>query len=261
MSSALSHPEANSRAALMEALRRRLARIEELGDDARGCLPFGLSALDSHLPRGGLAFGAVHEIAPASEADLPAAFAFLLGLLARMPGPAPLLLVLASRKLARCGRPHGHGLNALGLDPARLILVETADETEALWATEEAMRARGPGAVAAVLGGRIDLRTGQRLLHAARDGRLPLLLLRSEGGGVPTAATRWRISARPGARDRFGLLSSWRWHAALERCRNGQPGDWVLEFDHATHRFGLAAAVAGASLAGSGAAAAGAHAD
>lgn len=238
------------RTASVEDLRRRLARIEGLPDDENSRLPFGLPRLDERLPKGGLAFGAVHEIAPASEADSPAAFGFLVALLARMPGTAPLLLVLASKKLARWGQPHGHGLNALGLDPTRLILVETKDEKEALWAIEEAIRARGPVAVAAALGGRLDLKSSQRLLHAARAANLPLLLLRPDGETVPTAATRWRIAASLAERDRFGLLSGWRWHVALERCRNGRPGECMLEFDHATHRFRLAAPVAGASLAG-----------
>lgn len=243
-----------SRAERVGELRRMLARIEGVPSEGAGRLPFGLPALDSHLPQGGLAFGAVHEIAPADESDLPAAFGFLLALLGRMPGRTPLLLVLSSKRLARCGRPHGDGLGGLGLDPARLILVQTESETEALWATEEAVRAQGPAAVASALGGKLDLKASQRLLHAARDARLPLLLLRPGGESVPTAATRWRIGAAPGAGDRFGMLSGWRWHAALDRCRNGRPGDWVLELDHATHRFGLAAAVAGASLARGGAA-------
>lgn len=245
-----------AREATVHALRQHLARLEGMPRGGESVLPFGLPALDRHLPQGGLAFGAVHEISPASEADLPAAFGFLMALLARVPGSAPLLLVLAARRLARLGRPHGHGLNGLGLDPARLILVETTDEKEALWATEEAVRARGPAAVAAALGGRLDLKTGQRLLHAARDAGLPLLLLRPESERVPTAATRWRIAAAPGPRDRFAMLAGWRWRIALERCRNGRPGDWMLEFDHATHRFGLAAAMAGAPLADSGATAA-----
>ena len=51
-------------------LRRRLARIEGLPGEGESRLPFGLPALDTHLPQGGLAFGAVHEIAPADDADL-----------------------------------------------------------------------------------------------------------------------------------------------------------------------------------------------
>jgi len=241
------------RAEIVGELRRLLARMEGVPREGEAALSFGVPALDRRLPEGGLAAGAVHEIGAASEADLPAAFGFLLALLGRMAGGAPLLLVLSSRKLARLGIPHGHGLNGLGLDPARLTLVETANETEALWATEEAVRAQGPAAVAAAIEKRLDLKASQRLLHAARDARLPLFILRPGGGSVPTAATRWRIGAAAGARDRFGLLAGWRWHVALERCRNGRPGNWLVEFDHATHRFGLAAAVADPQMARSGA--------
>ena len=248
-------PKSPAREATVRALRQHLARLEGVPKGEIGALPFGVPALDRHLPHGGLAFGTVHEIAPAAEADLPAAFGFLLALLGRLPQQTPLLLVLSLRKLTRCGHPHGAGLNALGLDPARLTLVETADEAEALWATEEALRAEGPAAVASALGGKVDLKASQRLHHAAREAGLPLLLLRPEGSTpVATAATRWRIATAPGGRDRFGLIAGWRWRVALERCRNGRPGDWMLEFDHATHRFALAAAVAGASPARCGAA-------
>ena len=243
-----------SHADIVAELRRKLARMEGLPDESQNRLLFGLPALDARLPQNGLAFGAVHEIAPSDDADLPATFGFLLALLARMPGEAPLLLVLSAKKFTRCGAPHGHGLAGLGLDPSRLILVETSNDTEALWATEEAVRARGPAAFATVLGGKLDLKASQRLLHAARDTKLPLLILRPGGESVPTATTRWRIGAAPGRRDRFGMLSGQRWHVTLERCRNGQPGNWMLEYDYATHRFSLASPMAGASLARGGAA-------
>jgi protein ImuA len=241
-----------SRTETVVGLRRLLSRLEGVPKE-EGRLSFSLPALDAHLPQGGLAFGALHEIGPETEVDLPAAFGFMVALLGRVPAGGPLLLVL-SEKLARCGRPHGHGLAGLGLDPARVILVETRNDSEALWATEEALRSGVPAAVASAPGARLDLKASQRLLHAARDSALPLLLVKAAGtAGAPTAATRWRIGAAPAASDRFGLLAP-RWRVALERCRNGRPGEWMLEFDHVTHRFGLAAPVAGASVSRSGAA-------
>jgi protein ImuA len=77
------------------------------------------------------------------------------------------------------------------------------------------------------------------------DAGLPLFLLRP----APTlessaAATRWRIGTAQAARDRFGLVTQPRWHLQLERCRNGRPGQWVVEYDHVAHRFSLAAALA-----------------
>lgn len=246
---ALSPRPDSARKAAVLALRQQLARLEGVPRDETRALPFGVLALDRHLPHGGLAFGTVHEIAPATEADMPAAFGFLLALMGRLPGGTPLLFVRTARKFARNGNPHGRGLQALGLDPARLTLVEAADDTETLWATEEALRAEGPCAVASAFGGKIDLKSSQRLHRAAREAGLPLLVLRPERATpVPTAATRWHIATVPGRRDRFGLIAGWRWRAILERCRNGRPGDWMLEFDHATHRFALAAAMAGASL-------------
>src|SRR5580693_10673645 len=52
-------------------------------------LPFGLAAVDSHLPAGGLACGALHEVVPAAEGSLPAAFGFIAAILARISSPPP----------------------------------------------------------------------------------------------------------------------------------------------------------------------------
>jgi protein ImuA len=242
--STLPSPRDRSRAEIMDELRRLLPRLGGLSLDTR-VLPFGLPALDAHL-QGGLLYGALHEVAPESDQDMPAAFGFAAALLGRMP-PGPILLVLSSRTFARCGWPHGPGLAGFGLDPARLILVEANDKREALWAMEEGLRSAVPAAVAAMIE-KFDFRTSQRLHLAARDSRRPLFLLRPAGAlGSSVAVTRWRIGATAAARDRFGLIARWRWRVRLERCRNGLPGQWWVEFDHA-YRFSLAAALADPAL-------------
>jgi len=240
-----------SRAAIVDELRRRLPRMEGPGAAAHA-LPFGLAALDRHLPQGGLTLGALHEVAPQAHGDTPAAFGFLVALLARLAGAAhrarPVLLVSSPRALVDHGRPHGHGLQALALDPARLILVETRNETQALWAVEEAVRSAVPAAVAGAIG-KLDLKTSQRLQLAAGEAGLPLVVLRpAQAGEASAAATRWRIGAAEAARDRFGLMVRTRWSVRLARCRNGRTGKWLVEFDHAAHRFSLAAPLADPAL-------------
>src|SRR5437899_1328274 len=106
------------RTAVLHELRCLLPRMEGFPAEAR-VFSFTLSALDSHLPNGGLAFGALHEVLPEDDGHRPAAFGFITALLGRMPPGGPLLLVMSARDLAQYGRPHGHGLNFLGLDPAR----------------------------------------------------------------------------------------------------------------------------------------------
>jgi protein ImuA len=47
----------------MEKLRERIRRLESAAGRRRLVLPFGLKAIDLHLPGGGLALGALHEVA------------------------------------------------------------------------------------------------------------------------------------------------------------------------------------------------------
>ena len=223
--------------------------------------PFGIAALDSHLPEGGLARGALHEIVPETQGALAAALGFGAAILAGLFSPAvsakgkarnrlsnPFVWVMPAFWLRRHGRLSGHGLRALGLDPSRQILVETARHRDTLWAMEEALRSAAPAAVAGFIE-RLDLKSSQRLHLAALDAGLPLLLLRPAPNlESSAAATRWRVGAAEAARDRFGLVARPRWHLHLERCRNGRPGEWVLEYDHVAHRFSLAAALADPSL-------------
>ena len=150
---------ARNRAAVMAELRRLMPRMGE----QRKPLPFGLGTIDSHLPDGGLACGALHEVVPAAEGCVAAAFGFIAAVLARLA--SPLLFVMPTyglRPYRPHGRLHGHGLNALGLDPARLILVETAHRKETLWAMEEAVRSAAPAAVVGVID-TLDLKLSQRL--------------------------------------------------------------------------------------------------
>ncbi len=278
-----------NRAAVAEELRRLLPRME--GFRAAAPLPFGLASIDRYLPQGGLAGGALHEVVPEQGAT-PAAFGFIVALLARLPallipppergrpasaarqvgvsckqddpspdrpwrsGPPlseegkatartpPIFLILPNYGLRDYGRPHGHGMRALGLDPRRLIVVETAHRKETLWAMEEALRSRAPAAVAGVID-KLDLKTSQRLHLAATDCGLPLFLLRPAADlESSAAATRWRVGTAPAARDRFGLIVRSRWRLTLERCRNGRAGEWMVEYDHVAYRFSLATALA-----------------
>jgi protein ImuA len=231
---------ARTRAMVMEELRRLLPGTA----DERAALPFGLAAIDSCLPDAGLAEGALHEVIPETQSAFAAAFGFIAAFLARLSRVRPLVFVMPAYGRRSYGRLHGHGLNCLGLDPARAILVETAHRKDTLWAMAEALRSAAPAAVAGVID-RLDLKTSQRLHLAASDAGLPLFLIRpAHMLEASAAATRWRIGTAGAARDRFGLLARPRWHLQLERCRNGRPGEWVVEYDHVAHRFSLVAALA-----------------
>ncbi len=234
-----------SRSHHIAALRQTVARLEHALPDAMPMhLPFGLPEIDCHLPGSGLACGVLHEVIAAAHGDRAAAFGFAVVLmahaLAARRGPAA--FVAARRCFADFGEPYGHGLRRLGLDVGRLVFVEPRLDKDALWAMEEALRPEvAAAAVAGAVEGDLDLTMSRRLNLAAAGSGAPFLLLRPPVTmGTSAAATRWRIAAAPAGRDRFGSFACCRWNVALERCRNGRPGHWLIEWNYVAHRFGLA---------------------
>jgi protein ImuA len=250
---------APDRAALLQQLRQGLTAALTAGRPAR-TFAFGLNAVDSALPQGGLLCNALHEVVPAMEgaleSTLAAVFGFVAALVTRLAAVtkrgkdnnAPLVFVMPAYGQRRYGRLSGQGLKSFGLDPASVILAETAHRKDTLWTMTEALRSIAPQAVVGLID-TLDLKTSQKLHLAATDCGLPLFLIRPPRIlEASAAATRWRIGTAEAARDRFGLYVRPRWHLRLERCRNGRPGEWVVEYDHVTHCFSLAAALANPSF-------------
>jgi protein ImuA len=149
------------------------------------------------------------------------------------------------------GRLSGWGARGLGLDASRLIVIRARREAEALWAFEEALKS---GALAAVLGPleAPSFVATRRLDYAARAGQATAFALRvSSAQDLSAARLRWRISAEPSAPHPFDPRApgAGRLSADLARSRTGQTGRYLLEQDHATGRFRLAAGLADHGLA------------
>lgn len=219
--------ESAGKTALLADLRNRIRRLEGLGGEGGGVLPFGVPEVDAGLPDGGLPLGCLHEL----TADDPGAgTAFAAVLLARLAAArgAPALWVVGGRDL------HAAGLAAYGLLPERLIAVRAERGTDALWALEEALRC---GRLAAVLGevGSLDLTASRRLQLAAEAGGVTGLLLRTGGGGragaastASAAVTRWRVAPAPSVDDGEPGVGAPCWRLDLLRCRGGRPGSWLV---------------------------------
>ncbi|VVB45019.1 hypothetical protein RHAL1_01553 [Beijerinckiaceae bacterium RH AL1] len=164
-------------------------------------------ALDGAL-RGGLARGGLHEVVAAAHGDAAAASGFALALAARSAGrtaPAGAIVwIVEDAVRAEHGAPYAPGLVAHGVDPARLIVVATANTQESLWAAEEALKA-GPGAVVVELWrlAAYDLTASRRLVLAAQRGATPAVLVAAGAAGrvaglSSAATTRFEVRAAPG---------------------------------------------------------------
>ena len=222
------------RQVLLEALRRQVVR------PACG-VSTGIAGIDACLG-GGLALGALHEVAAADFRAIPGAWGFLLALVARAERKSVVVWPLVSG--GAFGIPYAPGLKSFGLDPRSFLIVRCRRERDAAWAMEEALRI-GAGAVVGARPRDMDLTASRRLQLAAQHSGTPVFLLRAHDDRQPSAAvSRWRVAIMPGARDRFGLFGEPRWRVALDYAKGGRCGEWVVEWNHAAHRLRLPAVLA-----------------
>src|SRR3984893_10069823 len=183
---------------IVEELRERIQHLEGAAARRRLVLPFGIQAIDRHLPGGGLALGALHEVAGGGKGaiDGAAAALFAAGLAARTRGKF-LWCVTRPDLFARA-------IAQAGLVPDRVIYVEAGDEKAVLACFEECLRHGGLAAVVAEVA-LLSMTASRRLqLAAENSGTLGIAIRRwrrhteTADFGQPTASvTRWRISALP----------------------------------------------------------------
>lgn len=204
-------------------------------------LAFGHAGIDARLG-GGLAVAALHELY-AAEGDA-AAVAGLALLLATRNGRAGPILWVGDARARREGRLYGLGLADLGVDPARLLLVEAPDSLAMLRASAEAVACRGLAAVIVAATDRpaaLDLTATRRLALAAARSGVTTLLLRS-GEARPSAAnSRWQVAAAASAPLPGNAPGAPVFALTLLRHRGGIAGfSTLLEWDRDRKAFGAA---------------------
>lgn len=112
-----------------------------------------------------------------------------------------------------------------GVDPARLILAQTKDQTESLAVTEEALRDGAVSLVVAQLAEPISLTAGRRLQLAAKTGRTIGVCLIPEGAGSNAAETRWHCT--PVFTTKDSTVQQWK----LIKNKSGTFGSWHVRWD------------------------------
>lgn len=274
---------------IIERLRAQVRAIErhpptfetgEISFSARWTL--GAEEADHRL-EAGLSTSSLHEIKPAADfaggaaAAAAAATGFALRLVVRRVvglaapqvgearGETSANMIVWCRQAASAGeygRLYGPGVAGLGLDPAKVLIVETRRTTDTLWAIEEALRSRTSVLVVGTLPS-AGLNEARRLSLAAESFATPCLLVTgAREPETPAASSRWRIGLLParaparGDASRTGSSSSRsknpdtfriaavveRWRAVRSSRREVKP--FALEWCNETYRFRSLADVA-----------------
>jgi protein ImuA len=221
-------------------LRERIQRLEGGPARRRAVLPFGIQEIDAHLPQGGLALRAMHEVAGGGNGALDGAAAalFAAGVAARTQGRV--LWCVTRQDL------FAPAIAQAGLSPDCVIYVEAGDEKSVLACFEEGLRHSGLGAVIAEVA-RLSMTASRRLQLAAEgSGAIGIAIRRwrrqaeAVDFGQPTAAvTRWRVNALPSTPLPVPGVGRARWQLELIRCRAGEGADFEVEACDAKGRLAL----------------------
>ena len=214
----------------IKALREQLEGITAGTGRKRDVLPFGVADIDRRLPKGGLALGALHEVAGGANGAVSgaAAVSFAAGIAARTGGK-----VLWCYTQADLFTP---ALAQSGLGEDQVVFFEAKDEIAILDCFEEALRHGGLSAVVGELAS-LSRVASQRLQMAAETtGTLALAVRRwrrqvdAKDFGNPTAAfTRWRVTETPSAPLPVRGTGRPRWFLELMRCRGGEVAEFEVE--------------------------------
>src|SRR5258706_1647799 len=226
--------------ATVAALRERIRCLEGGARHRRAVLPFGIKAIDERLPEGGLALGALHEVAGGGTGAVDGAVAalFAAGIAARTKGK--ILWCVTRQDL------FAPALAQAGLAPDRVIYVEAGDEKTVLACFEEGLRHGGLGTVVAEVA-RLSMTASRRLqLAAETSGAIGVAIRRwrrqteAADFGQPTASvTRWRVTALPATALPVSGVGRARWQVELIRCRAGESADFEVEACDAKGRLAL----------------------
>ena len=225
-------------------LRHELAVVD--GYDRRVRLPLGIDSLDRALA-GGLALGRVHLLSGAMQTH-GAVSGFTIALLCMLKNhlsvkkpinntqsinypnqdTSPIIWCPASQR-GGAGMLYGHGLAAAGLDPARLLIVDTPSPSRRLAALDDILRTEGLTAVVIEYDGlqkSVDywMRLARRAQLAAEQSGTTAFLL-----GAPITAsgfeTAWQIKPAPNfaIQSNPALVLNSVWDLTLHRARGGRP--------------------------------------
>lgn len=231
--------------AAISELREQIERLEGGNRRDRTVLPFGVAAIDQVLPGGGLALGALHEVAGGGNGavDGAAAALFVAGIAARTAGKV--LWCFTRQDL------FAPAISQAGLLPGRVIYVEAGDEASVLACCEEGLRYGGLGAVVGEVA-RLSMTASRRLqLAAENSGAIGIAIRRwrrqteATDFGMPTASTsRWRVSVLPSASLPVPGVGRAPWRLELLRVKAGEATDFEVEACDEKGRIALPANVA-----------------
>jgi protein ImuA len=212
--------------AIIEALQKQIQNLHNRRTEGQPSLSLGLGPMEAAFPCKVFPRGAVHELISHSAEDAASTAGFMAVVLSKL---------LKSNGCCLWIGPHRifpPALKNFGVEPDRILFVNTLKPKDTLWALEEAMKCE---ALTAVVGELCELgfQESRRLQLAVERSQVTAFIHRHrpKAENAVTCVSRWKItsleSVNPGNLPGVGFPC---WNVALLKVRNGKPGEWQVQW-------------------------------
>jgi protein ImuA len=184
----------------------------------------GIEKIEKNFPKSCFPIAAIHEFICRDIETAAATSGFITGILSRLMRNEGISIWIHSNR-----NIFPPGLKTFGIDPDKIIFINLKNAKEILWTIEECLKC---GGLKAVIGEIKDISfiASRRLQLAIEQSGVAAFLLRESIHPI-VSASRWQIKHLPSEleQDLPGVGYS-RWNVELLKARNGNPGQWQIEW-------------------------------
>ncbi|WP_284877484.1 hypothetical protein [Brevundimonas sp. MEB006b] len=196
---------------------------------------------------------AIHELYAANPADAVAVNAFALAVGMLSANGQHVVWALDATMTSEHGTPYVVGIEEMGIDSSKILLVKAPNIKSLLIVGEESLKSPPFGSVVISAWGNskaLSLNSSRRLALAAKLGGATLFCVRAGAEPSPSAAeTRWSVKATASTSLAGGAPGHPSFSLTLLRRRGGgEVKNWILEWDRDARSFREPAPLSGAMV-------------
>jgi protein ImuA len=213
--------------AIIEQLQRQILTLQGNRQHPGEVSQVGLGSIESAFPDGIFPRASVHELISLSTEEASCTNGFIAVILGKLMQQGGCCLWISTKR-----KVFPPALKTFGIEPERILFVDTMRAKDALWTIEEALKCNALSAVVGEIS-ELDFNASRRLQLAVERSKVTGFIHRHQPKAINAVAcvSRWKIT--PLASGTYGEMpgvGNPRWRIQLLKARNGKPGEWLVEW-------------------------------
>ena len=192
-------------------------------------LQLGLGVLENAFPGKVFPKAAIHEFISFSSQQAACTSGFMSVVLGKLMQPDGVCVWVSTKPRRALFAP---ALKNFGVEPHRILFVDTGKPKQTLWALEEALKCEAVSAVVGELN-ELEFNESRRLQLAVEQSRVTGFIhrFRPKNQNAVACVSRWKITSLPSETpDGLPGLGFPRWNVQLLKVRNGMHGEWQVQW-------------------------------